>query len=106
LCGVGTQRDDVVVIFVAMDAARDGMVRVFDDSMLTHCSFKKSSMCLMLCKRRTLCVDTPMTFRERRCCDCISFFALVNADASINVSVLAHTSLSTMKPMRLSFLRR
>ncbi len=29
LCGVGTRHDDVVVIFVAMDAGRDGMVWVF-----------------------------------------------------------------------------
>ncbi len=33
LCGVGTRHDDVVVIFVAMDADRDGMVRVFEDSL-------------------------------------------------------------------------
>ena len=31
LCGVGTRHDDVVVIFVAMDAGRDGMIRVFED---------------------------------------------------------------------------
>ena len=31
LCGVGSWHDDVVVIFVAMDAGRDGMVRVFED---------------------------------------------------------------------------
>jgi hypothetical protein len=29
LCGVGTRYDDVVVVFVAMDAGRDGMVWVF-----------------------------------------------------------------------------
>ncbi len=33
MCGVGTQHDDVFVIFVAMDAGRDGMVRVFEDSL-------------------------------------------------------------------------
>ena len=33
LCGVGTRHDDVVVILVAMDAGRDGMVRVFKDSL-------------------------------------------------------------------------
>jgi hypothetical protein len=32
LCGVGTRHDDVVVIFVAMDACRDGVVWVFEDS--------------------------------------------------------------------------
>ncbi len=30
-------------------------------TMLTHCSFKKSSMGLMLCTRRALSVDIPMT---------------------------------------------
>ena len=29
LCGVGSWHDDVVVIFVAMDAGRHGMVRAF-----------------------------------------------------------------------------
>ncbi len=33
LCGVGTRHHDVVVIFVAMDAGRDGMVRVLEDSL-------------------------------------------------------------------------
>ncbi len=33
LCGVGTWHDDAVVIFVAMDAGRGGMVRVFEDSL-------------------------------------------------------------------------
>jgi hypothetical protein len=33
LCGVGTRHDDVVVVFVALDAGRDGMVRVFEDSL-------------------------------------------------------------------------
>ncbi len=33
LCGVGTRYDDVVVVFVAMDPGRDGMVRVFEDSL-------------------------------------------------------------------------
>ncbi len=80
LCGFGTRHDDVVV-FVAMDAGRDGMVRVFEDS-LTQCSFRKSSIVLVLCTRRTLSVDIPMTIRKRRCCACFSFFALVDADAS------------------------
>ncbi len=30
LCGVGTRHYDAVVVFVAMDAGRDGMVRVFE----------------------------------------------------------------------------
>ncbi len=33
LCGFGTRYDDVVVIFVAMDAGRDGVVWVFEDSL-------------------------------------------------------------------------
>ncbi len=33
LCGVGTRHDDVVVISVAMDADRDGMVGFFEDSL-------------------------------------------------------------------------
>jgi hypothetical protein len=33
LCGFGTRHDDVVVIFFAMDAGHDGMVRVFKDSL-------------------------------------------------------------------------
>jgi hypothetical protein len=49
-------------------------------TMLTNFSFKKPSMGLMLCTRRALSVDIPMTFRKRRCCACISFFALVDAD--------------------------
>jgi hypothetical protein len=35
LCGVGTRNDDVVVIFFAMDAGRDGMVRVNMNMSLT-----------------------------------------------------------------------
>ncbi len=33
LRGVGTRHDDVVVVSVAMDASRDGMVRVFENSL-------------------------------------------------------------------------
>jgi hypothetical protein len=33
LCGVGTRHYDVVVIFVAMDAGRDGVIWVFEDSL-------------------------------------------------------------------------
>ncbi len=33
LCGVGTRHYDVVDLFVAMDAGRDGVVRVFEDSL-------------------------------------------------------------------------
>ena len=33
LCGVGTRHYDIVVVFVAMDAGRDGVVRVFKDTL-------------------------------------------------------------------------
>ncbi len=33
LCGVGMRHDDVVVVFVPMETGRDGMVRVFEDSL-------------------------------------------------------------------------
>ncbi len=59
LCGVGTRHDYVVVIFVAMDAGRDGMVRVFEDSLDDVDELfvlKKSSMGLMLCTCRALSV--------------------------------------------------
>jgi hypothetical protein len=84
LRGVGTWHDDVVVIFVAMDAGSDGMVRVFEDSLddVDALFVEKIPIGLMLCTCRALSVDNPMTFRKRRCCGCISFFALVNADAS------------------------
>ncbi len=70
MCDVGTWHDDVVVIFVAMDAGRDGMVRVFEDSLddVDELFVQKSSMSLMLCTCRALYVDIPMTFRKRRCC--------------------------------------
>ncbi len=33
LCGVGTRHGDVVVVFVAIDAGCDWVVRVFEDSL-------------------------------------------------------------------------
>jgi hypothetical protein len=64
LCGVGTWHDDVVVIFVAMDAGRDGMVRVFEDSLddVDALFVQKIPMGLILCT--ALSVDMPMTFRN------------------------------------------
>ncbi len=85
LCGVDTRHDNAVVVFFAMNAGRDGMIRVFEDSLddVDPLCVQKS---LMLCTRRALSVDIPMTFRKRRCCACTSFFALIDADASKGAS--------------------
>ncbi len=78
LCGVGTRHDDVVVIFVAMDADRDGMVRVFEDSL--------DDVDALFVQKILHGLDIVHT-QSSLCgyslfCACIPFFALVDADAS------------------------
>jgi hypothetical protein len=75
LCCVGSWHNDVVVVFVAMDVCRYRVLGVLKVSLDDVEAFfvKKILPWLMLCTRRTLSVDVPMTFRKRRCFVCISF---------------------------------
>ncbi len=75
--GVGTRHDDVVVIFVAMNADRDRVLGIFDNSLNDV-----DALFIQKILHGLDVVHTLMTFRKRRCCGCISFFALVDADAS------------------------
>ena len=53
LCGVCARHDDVVVVFVAMDAGRDGVVRVFEDSLndVDALFVQKILLCMRICMK-------------------------------------------------------
>jgi hypothetical protein len=81
LCGVGARYDFVVVVFVAMVVMGwFGSLRILC-TMLTHFSFRKSSMGLMLCTRRDLSVDMQFCRYDVQEM-ALFFFALVDADAN------------------------